>query len=239
MSDAERQKAIAAALEAAQRGRWQEIKTAQYWWDINNPAPVRRWTAEDLYAAKVDEGARLTGAFTTFHGVHDILWALACYFTEDARFEDLSDGYSLGKGLLLMGDIGQGKTTLMQLFRDNPRCKYRLVSCRDVAGAFSAGGPDGLMPYYGQSQGGTCFDDLGTEPPESQHFGNKTNALADVLLGRYDSYQRANLRGWQTHLTTNLSADDLGARYGNRVRSRMRELFNVLAMPASIPDLRS
>lgn len=31
-----------------------------------------------------------------------------------------------------------------------------------------------------------------------------------------------------THITTNLSASELEAFYGNRVRSRLREMFNLL-----------
>jgi hypothetical protein len=41
-----------------------------------------------------------------------------------------------------------------------------------------------------------------------------------------------------THATTNLSASDLEALYGNRLRSRMREMFNLIAFPNNTPDKR-
>jgi hypothetical protein len=239
LTDEERAKIITAAVEAAQQARWQEIKTALYWWTVNNPPPPKVWTAEELYGEKMAEAGTMIARFRPHPGLDEVLWTMALYFTEDPRFEDLNEGYSLHKGLCLVGDVGRGKTTLMQLFSVNPRCRYRILSCREVAGAYAEGGADALVPYFNQSKGGACFDDLGIEPALSKYYGNDTNAMADVLLGRYESWQRSNLRGYQTHLTTNLPADEFTTRYGNRVRSRMRELFNWLPMPADLPDHRA
>jgi DNA replication protein DnaC len=41
-----------------------------------------------------------------------------------------------------------------------------------------------------------------------------------------------------THATTNLSAEELEKLYGNRVRSRMREMFNLIAFGADVADKR-
>jgi hypothetical protein len=41
-----------------------------------------------------------------------------------------------------------------------------------------------------------------------------------------------------THRTTNLNADEIEERYGNRVRSRMRELFNLIALDKESIDKR-
>ncbi len=42
----------------------------------------------------------------------------------------------------------------------------------------------------------------------------------------------------RTHATTNLNAQELEDRYGNRVRSRMRELFNLVAFDKGRKDKR-
>jgi energy-coupling factor transporter ATP-binding protein EcfA2 len=42
-----------------------------------------------------------------------------------------------------------------------------------------------------------------------------------------------------THLTSNLNALEIEDRYGERVRSRLREMVNVLAFPANSPDKRT
>ncbi len=36
---------------------------------------------------------------------------------------------------------------------------------------------------------------------------------------------------WYTHVTTNLSGDQIEENYGTRVRSRMREMFNMIILP--------
>lgn len=67
-----------------------------------------------------------------------------------------------------------------------------------------------------------CFDDLGTEQ-SLKYYGNECNVMAEVLLSRYERFVSQSIK---THITTNLSATEIEALYGNRVRSRMREMFN-------------
>ena len=80
-----------------------------------------------------------------------------------------------------------------------------------------------------------CFDDLGVES-EIKHYGNKCNIMAEILLSRYDLFIS---HGMKTHITTNLSASEIEEYYGNRVRSRMREMFNLLAFNKISYDKRS
>jgi hypothetical protein len=42
----------------------------------------------------------------------------------------------------------------------------------------------------------------------------------------------------RTHATTNLNAGELEERYGSRVRSRMRELFNLISFDEKTIDKR-
>jgi hypothetical protein len=61
--------------------------------------------------------------------------------------------------------------------------------------------------------------------------------MGEVLLSRYELYLETRKR-LKTHATTNLNAEELEERYGNRVRSRMRELFNLIAFEKSSRDKR-
>jgi len=70
-----------------------------------------------------------------------------------------------------------------------------------------------------------CLDDLGLEST-IKHYGNETNTIAEILLNRYHLF---TTRGMITHATTNLNPDELENLYGNRVRSRMREMFNLIS----------
>lgn len=59
--------------------------------------------------------------------------------------------------------------------------------------------------------------------------------MAEILLSRYDIFTAKKI---QTHITTNLSASEIENAYGNRVRSRMREMFNLIAYEKGIDDKR-
>jgi DNA replication protein DnaC len=59
--------------------------------------------------------------------------------------------------------------------------------------------------------------------------------MAEILLSRYDLHISKKL---QTHITINLSASEIETYYGNRVRSRMREMVNLIAFEKSTQDKR-
>lgn len=166
---------------------------------------------------------------------------LSHYFTGDKRFE--TNDRSLGKGLLLMGSIGCGKTSIMRLFSNNQIASYMVISCRTVSADFANYGDEGVEKYkYAMSSAfhgrdfdhhkslGICFDDLGTEE-NKKHYGNSSNVMCEIILNRYD--QKEALRN-KTHITTNLTAEDIKSMYGDRFVSRARELFNVIEFDKKI-----
>jgi hypothetical protein len=59
--------------------------------------------------------------------------------------------------------------------------------------------------------------------------------MAEILLSCYDYYHSF---GMLTHLTTNLNSVEIEKQYGVRVRSRLREMFNLVAFPADARDKR-
>ena len=161
---------------------------------------------------------------------------LLAYFLKDEFICDKHQ-IQLKKGILLSGPVGCGKTTLMQLmkyFNNQNQSTFIVKSCREISFEFIKEGYDVIQRYTKQSyyrNGNTelpkhyCFDDLGTEN-NLKYYGNECNIMAEILLSRYDLFVSRKLI---THLTTNLSASEIEASYGNRIRSRMRELFNLIA----------
>lgn len=156
----------------------------------------------------------------------------------------LRRGLDLRKGILLSGPVGCGKTSLMALVNYFfPKAKqYRIQSARNISFEFEKEGfkviqryvkgdvPLGLVHSYPVF----CFDDLGVEQVQ-KHYGNPCDVMGEILLSRYDLFVSRNLL---THLTTNLSASEIEDRYGNRVRSRMREMFNLVAFDKESKDKR-
>lgn len=144
-------------------------------------------------------------------------------------------GIDPNKGILLSGPVGCGKTSLMKLLRHlTPHFKpYQVISCRTIVFGFKHVGFR-IIQDYGNSQF-YCFDDLGLEMT-GRHFGQECNVMGEILLSRYELFQKTGIR---THATTNLNAQEIGERYGARVRSRMRQLFNLVAFDKDTKDKRS
>jgi len=169
-----------------------------------------------------------------------IILHLIAYFLKDEMMCHKA-GISLQKGILLSGPVGCGKTTLMNLMRyvAQSENKFTLKSCRDISFEFIQDGYEVIHRYskgklYESDFRNYCFDDLGTEN-NLKYYGNECNVMAEIILSRYDLFVSRKL---QTHITTNLSASEIEKQYGNRVRSRLRELCNLVAFDNSATDKR-
>ncbi|MCP9200566.1 ATPase [Gramella sp. GC03-9] len=163
----------------------------------------------------------------------EILLKLCSYFIKDKE-NCRKFGIDVNKGILLSGPVGCGKTSLMKLlhFLVPHQRKYVVMPCRNIVFAFNHLGYK-TIEDYGESSF-FCFDDMGVEPI-GRHYGKDCNVIGEILLSRYDLFLETNLK---THATTNLNAEELEDRYGNRVRSRMRELFNLIAFDTRAGDKR-
>jgi len=117
--------------------------------------------------------------------------------------------------------------------------KFFVKPCRDISFEFIQDGYQIIHKYskgklYESEPKTICFDDLGTEN-NLKYYGNECNVMAEILLSRYDIFTAKKI---QTHITTNLSASEIENVYGNRVRSRLREMINLIAFDKTILDKR-
>lgn len=163
-----------------------------------------------------------------------VLYKLCIYFIRDLEACKKLE-IDPNKGILLSGPVGCGKTSLMKLLRHIvPHHKpYEIIPARNITFAFNNIGFKTIEEYGNSSF--YCFDDLGVETT-GRHFGKDCNVLGEILLSRYDLFLK---RGIRTHATTNLNAQELEERYGNRVRSRMRQMFNLINFDVKSVDKRS
>ncbi|WP_245842888.1 ATPase [Pontibacter ummariensis] len=188
------------------------------------------------------KGKELYGEHFRLHGEdYPLLEKLVAYVSGE-RDRAERQGLNLRKGILLSGPIGCGKTSLMTLLRLflSPQERYRVKSCREVSFEFHREGYEVIQRYSQPPPGSLLkasaylFDDLGTES-SGRHYGNTCNVMGEVLLSRYDQFV---LRGVKTHLTTNLTSSEIEKAYGSRVRSRMREMFNLICFDKGTKDKR-
>jgi hypothetical protein len=169
-----------------------------------------------------------------------VFYKLLIYFIKDEN-EANNLKLDLSKGILLSGPIGCGKTSIMHLLRPFATAAqdYKIKTCREISFEFARKGYEALLPYTTKSEAqiklpGYCFDDLGAEQ-QIKHFGNDCNVMAEILITRYEQFINNKTI---THITTNLSASEIENLYGNRLRSRMRQMFNLISFDAKTNDKR-
>lgn len=178
--------------------------------------------------------------FKILESDYPIIYKLIAYFLKDKQ-ACYQFNIDLEKGILLSGPVGCGKTSLMNLMKylTPTEHKFFVKPCRDISFEFIQDGYQIIHKYskgklYESEPKTICFDDLGTEN-NLKYYGNECNVMAEILLSRYDIF---TIKRIQTHLTTNLSASEIETNYGNRVRSRLRELCNLIAFENKAKDKR-
>jgi energy-coupling factor transporter ATP-binding protein EcfA2 len=171
--------------------------------------------------------------FRIFECDLELLFKLCNYFIRDEVMCQKMN-LDLSKGLLLSGPVGCGKTSIMKLLKYLvPHQKaYEIIPCRNIVFSFNHIGFKAIEEYGERCY--YCFDDLGVEPL-GRFFGQDSNVLGEILLSRHDLLINKKIK---THVTTNLSATELEERYGQRVRSRMKNLFNLVTFGKSNFDKR-
>lgn len=171
--------------------------------------------------------------FRIYKEDREILYKLCSYFIKDKATCN-KFGIDVNKGILLTGPVGCGKTSLIRLLKYIvPHHKpYEVIPSRNIVFSFNNIGY-ATIEQFGNSKF-FCFDDLGVEPA-GRYFGKDCNVMGEIILSRYDLYLSHQVK---THATTNLNAQELEERYGNRVRSRMRQMFNLISFNAKSKDKR-
>lgn len=129
----------------------------------------------------------------------------------------------LGKGLMLMGHYGTGKSwmleALQRCFHGDP-LHFKIVTTREVVTAYNTEGDAGLKQYRQAKH--MMFDDLGRERL-GNFYQDKVEVMAMLIEDRYDLFVQ---RGIQSHFTTNLTSEDIRDRYDDRAHSRLKHMVN-------------
>jgi len=147
------------------------------------------------------------------------------------EFERQSPYYGLDKGIMLLGGIGSGKTLLMEGLSKLYHffeIEISLLPSYMITEEFARKGVEVYCSVnYKSDQIWTSadnmiIDDFGAETI-TKHYGQVTNVVAELMLRRYDNKV-------QTYGTSNLDQKSLRKFYGERVWSRMKEMFNFIEL---------
>lgn len=175
------------------------------------------------FVSKNDYGKELIVNSDTKH-----LITVICYFiSKDERFET-ELGFSFKKGLLLRGAAGLGKTYLVKCIKDNEISPINIYSMIEIAERIKADGEYGI-PF---SNGISYLDDVGTEEATVNHYGTKINFFKNFIEMYYLNNRPFN----RLMISTNNSFSEIEDKYGFRVRSRIKDMFNIIDVTGK--DLR-
>lgn len=171
-----------------------------------------------------------------------VVMKLIAYFLRDRQVA-AKEHIDLDKGLFITGPTGCGKTALMRILSNFslPDNRPFLKSSTEISLEFADLGTDVILKYskrafnpYKRMPHVYCFDDLGFEPLVT-YWGNKINLMSQILFTRYNLMHS---HGMITHAITQLNATQLETTYGEHLRSRMREMFNLIAFQPASRDKR-
>ena len=230
------------AIDSAKRHKYCAIKTEAYWKRVKAPKVYPKYSAVELNRLTTQRILKDIPGFVFDKFNMPQLNILSLYFSGEKRFESIDPTYSFKKGLMVFGPLGCGKTTFMEYFQNNQVRSYRMFSCHKISREFAVEGFKMINRYievigsfenvFGHKMYGSCFDDLGTDEIRN-NYSNKANIMSEIFLDRY-----SNMSKNMTHTTANLTVDQIIEIYGERIWSRMREMFNIILFDPNSPDTR-
>lgn len=135
-------------------------------------------------------------------------------------------------GIMLRGLYGNGKTTLLKALKwliefateetlgYNDRKTVKFMTAKEIASLCSV--EESRKRYRALfSEPMLAIDDFGEEPAECLIYGMPLNPMTDLLLHRYD-------RQLMTVVSTNLTSEEIGKKYGGRIRDRLKEMMETV-----------
>lgn len=186
----------------------------------------------------LEVGRELVPDFTIDEKNREAYNLLFYYMASHKNFETTEAQHALGRGLLLLGQIGTGKTDMMRILQ---RCFNRLqdsrrfayVSMIELARQYSIQGPEVIDRY---SRKNLYVDEFGLIDAANirkfesvSYYGNRVDVGELLVLNRYDEYKNGIL----THFSTNLSGKQIEELYDPRTFSRLFEMCNFIPVTGS------
>lgn len=140
-----------------------------------------------------------------------------------------ADGvYDPDKGLWIYGNVGTGKTTLVNAvmafmrkywLREGNKLMPKMTTAPELCAAYSVNG------FSTFSNLPIAIDEVGTEIPPTSHVGCKINVIAHAMRTLYDTRNAV-----PRLITTNNTLNQICSLYGEQVFDRIGQLFNLVKM---------
>lgn len=168
----------------------------------------------------------------------EIINILFNYFIGNEMF-CMENNISLGKGILLCGGIGCGKTVLMNALKAytgtiNKVNSFQWYNSIEVIDNVTTSGVDYLNRFNENLQGNkpnpiTCYiDDIASKNENVKNFGTQISVIEQLISIRYNIFTKHRKL---THFSTNILPSKLNEYYDMRIIDRLNEMCNIIALP--------
>ncbi len=150
----------------------------------------------------------------------ELIKVICFFFGRNERLE-IEMNFSISKGIMMAGSSGLGKTKVIEAIKNNPLKPIRIFSMQDITEQVMQTGECKININE------TIFlDDVGSEQTPVNHYGTKIDWFRDFI----EDYYLQNKIFNKLIIATNLGGDEIEAKYGYRVRSRLREMMNQITL---------
>lgn len=187
---------------------------------------ISEWNYARFYKLMKDNSRDIYGKPLEFNETTSKLIQCICWrFGKDPRYET-ELGFSFSKGLIIRGGYGLGKSYLIDLIKDNPVNNIQIINMKVVRDEVMKNGEyNGIN--YGKYR--TIYiDDVGKEYDKGErikHFGTDINWFKDYIETFYTKWPQAFNR---IIVSTNDNFQVIQDKYGEHIRDRMKQMFDVI-----------
>ena len=212
---------VAEQLDKIQLDPETEQKTREYFASLKQPEdPKQKWTWDTLLGNFQEVYKEQNGV--VYSGVDmPVLEDLCRYFTKDIAFIPGGKRRSFDKGLLLKGGYGVGKTSIMRCFK-SLGYDFGMKSTISIVQMFDEEGT-AIVKMYGNKKMDFYFDDMGRETM-GKFYKKEQNVMKDIFDQRYYALKQHKIK---THISTNMSMEQVIDKYGDRMESIFHDMFNI------------
>lgn len=128
-------------------------------------------------------------------------------------------------GVMFLGNCGTGKTTMLKAIQMSinyltEKCGLTTLKPLTIVSSSKIVNRDLDKPTFDKWKNAPllAIDEFGKDREHTMAYGNTLNPIQDILDFRYENFL-------PTLLATNLNADELAERYGDRTFDRLCEMF--------------